>query len=91
VWHNFHAWGKVAVLAAKIKKGDLVEVHGNITYEKYKGNVKAIINCLCVYLLSHKADWNASAIQDKNSHASGGEPENEDYGPPSDDFDNVPF
>jgi single-stranded DNA-binding protein len=92
VWHNFHAWGKVAVLAAKIKKGDLVEVHGNITYEKYRGNSKAIINVNLIYLLSHKADWSASAMRDKAITGAEREPEDDEYGspPPMDEHD-IPF
>ena len=48
-WHNCQAWGKAAEIAAEIKKGDLVEIVGDIRYREYEGKRFTDINAFLVY------------------------------------------
>lgn len=87
-WHNVQAWGKIALLVAKIKKGDLVEVHGNLKNEKYKGVLKTSINAQFIYLMNHKKDWDESVAQARAEREQTEDTEAESSGLPDDD---IPF
>ena len=47
-WHNLFLFGKLGELAAKLKKGENIEVEGELQYSDYKGVQTAMIH---VYLL----------------------------------------
>src|SRR3989304_2865476 len=62
-WHRCQAWNKMAEIAARIHKGDLVEVEGTIYYQEYKGKEMTYIVASRVYLFGRRAIKEDEGIQ----------------------------
>jgi single-stranded DNA-binding protein len=53
-WHNIQAWEKIAAIAIRVKKGDLVLVKGMLNYNKTGDKIYAVINAGIIMNLGRK-------------------------------------
>jgi hypothetical protein len=63
-WHNIQAWEKMAEVAATVKKGDQVAVHGSIVNSKVGDKYYSCINANLIINYGKKAQAEHTDEQD---------------------------